>query len=79
MEAVGCDQCDNGYKGRTGIYQVMPFSEEMGRIIMEGGNALDVAKQAQAEGIADLRQSALIKVLAGKIDLAQANACTVAE
>ena len=79
MEAVGCDQCDNGYKGRTGIYQVMPFSEEMGKIIMEGGNAMNVAEQAQKEGIKDLRQSALIKVLAGKIDLAQANACTVSE
>jgi type IV pilus assembly protein PilB len=79
MEAVGCDQCDNGYKGRTGIYQVMPFSEEMGRIIMEGGNALDVANQAEKEGIADLRKSALRKVLDGKIDLAQANACTVGD
>ena len=79
MEAVGCDQCDNGYKGRTGIYQVMPFSEEMGRIIMEGGNAMQVADQAQKEGIKDLRQSALKKVLAGKIDLAQANACTVGD
>jgi type IV pilus assembly protein PilB len=79
MEAVGCDQCDNGYKGRTGIYQVMPFSEEMGRIIMEGGNAMDIAKQAEKEGIADLRKSALRKVLAGKIDLAQANACTVGD
>jgi type IV pilus assembly protein PilB len=79
MEAVGCDQCDGGYKGRTGIYQVMPFSEEMGRIIMEGGNALDVANQAAKEGINDLRASALVKVLAGKIDLAQANACTVAD
>jgi type IV pilus assembly protein PilB len=79
MEAVGCDQCDNGYKGRTGIYQVMPFSEEMGRIIMEGGNAMDIAKQSEKEGIKDLRQSALRKVLAGKIDLAQANACTVAD
>jgi len=79
MEAVGCDQCDNGYKGRTGIYQVMPFSEEMGRIIMEGGNAMDIAKQAEKEGVADLRKSALRKVLAGKIDLAQANACTVGD
>jgi type IV pilus assembly protein PilB len=79
MKAVGCDQCDHGYKGRTGIYQVMPFSEEMGRIIMEGGNAMDIAKQAQKEGIKDLRQSALKKVRDGKIDLAQANACTVAE
>jgi type IV pilus assembly protein PilB len=79
MEAVGCDQCDNGYKGRTGIYQVMPFSEEMGRIIMEGGNAMDIAKQADKEGIADLRKSALRKVRDGKIDLAQANACTVGD
>ena len=79
MEAVGCDQCDNGYKGRTGIYQVMPFSEEMGRIIMEGGNAMDIAKQAEKEGVADLRKSALRKVMAGKIDLAQANACTVGD
>jgi type IV pilus assembly protein PilB len=79
MEAVGCDQCDNGYKGRTGIYQVMPFSEEMGRIIMEGGNAMDIAKQADKEGVPDLRKSALRKVMSGKIDLAQANACTVGD
>ena len=79
MQAVGCDQCDNGYKGRTGIYQVMPFSEEMGRIIMEGGNAMQIAEQAQKEGVKDLRQSALKKVMDGKIDLAQANACTVGD
>jgi type IV pilus assembly protein PilB len=79
MKAVGCDQCDHGYKGRTGIYQVMPFTEEMGRILMEGGNAMQIADQAQKEGILDLRQSALKKVKDGKIDLAQANACTGAE
>ncbi|MEQ1439895.1 type IV-A pilus assembly ATPase PilB [Fontimonas sp. SYSU GA230001] len=80
FEAVGCDQCDNsGYKGRTGIYQVMPFSEAMGRIIMEGGNAIDIADQAQKEGIKDLRQSALLKVRNGIIDLVQANACTVGD
>lgn len=80
MEAVGCDQCDNtGYKGRTGIYQVMPFSDEMGRILMEGGNAMDIATQAQKEGVKDLRQSALKKVRDGHIDLAQANACTVGD
>jgi type IV pilus assembly protein PilB len=78
-EAVGCDQCDNGYKGRTGIYQVMPFTEAMGRILMEGGNAMDIADQAQKEGIKDLRQSALKKVRDGHIDLAQANACTMGE
>ena len=78
-EAVGCDQCDNGYKGRTGIYQVMPFSDAMGRIIMEGGNAIDIADQAKKEGIKDLRQSALKKVKDGLIDLAQANACTTGD
>jgi type IV pilus assembly protein PilB len=79
MKAVGCDQCDNGYKGRTGIYQVMPFTEEMGRILMEGGNAMQIADQAQKEGIKDLRQSALKKVKDGKLDLAQANACTAGD
>jgi type IV pilus assembly protein PilB len=79
FEAVGCDQCDKGYKGRTGIYQVMPFSPEMGKILMDGGNALDIADQAQKEGIKDLRQSALKKVRDGHIDLAQANACTAGD
>ena len=80
MEAVGCDQCENsGYKGRTGIYQVMPFSDAMGRIIMEGGNSRDITEQAQIEGIANLRQSALRKVRSGAIDLRQANACTVGD
>ncbi|WP_202922454.1 type IV-A pilus assembly ATPase PilB [Sinimarinibacterium sp. NLF-5-8] len=80
MEAVGCDQCGgSGYKGRTGIYQVMPFSDAMGRIIMEGGNAIDIAEQAQKEGIQDLRQSALAKVAAGVIDLTQANAVTMGD
>lgn len=80
FEAVGCDQCDHsGYKGRTGIYQVMPFSGDMGRIIMEGGSALEIAEQAEREGIADLRKSALRKVRSGAIDLLQANACTVGD
>ncbi len=79
-EAVGCDQCENtGYKGRTGIYQVMPFSDAMGRIIMEGGNAIEIADQALKEGTKDLRQSALKKVRDGAIDLLQANACTMGE
>ena len=79
MEAVGCDQCDKGYKGRTGIYQVMPFSEAMGRIVMEGGNAMDIADQAGKEGIKNLRESALKKVLDGHIDLLEANRCTVSD
>ncbi|WP_051361967.1 type IV-A pilus assembly ATPase PilB [Solimonas soli] len=78
-EAVGCDQCDGGYKGRTGIYQVMPFSPAMGQIIMEGGSAIELARQAAQEGVADLRASALRKVRNGVIDLLQANACTVGD
>jgi type IV pilus assembly protein PilB len=62
---VGCDNCTSGYKGRVGIYQVMPVSEEMGRIIMEGGNSLELEKQAKLEGVADLRESGLKKVAAG--------------
>jgi type IV pilus assembly protein PilB len=77
FQAVGCDDCTNGYKGRTGIYQVMPVSDAMGRIIMEGGNAIEIADQARKEGIADLRESALKKVLDGMIDLVEANRVTV--
>jgi type IV pilus assembly protein PilB len=75
--AKGCDQCNDGYKGRTGIYQVMPVTDAIARAIMEGGNAINIADQAQKEGIADLRQSALKKVLAGAIDLTEANRVTV--
>ncbi len=75
-KAVGCDQCDGGYKGRVGIYQVMPVSEEIGRIIMEGGNAMDIADQAKREGIADLRESALKKVIAGVTSLEEINRVT---
>ena len=57
---VGCELCKNtGYKGRVGIYQVMPISEEMERIIMKNGTAIDLADQAQREGVKDLRQSGL--------------------
>ena len=63
--AVGCSSCNNGYKGRVGIYQVMPISEAIQRIILSEGTALDIAKQAETEGIRDLRQSGLIKVRSG--------------
>jgi len=75
-KAVGCDQCTNGYKGRVGIYQVMPISEAMGRIIMEGGNAMNLADQAKAEGIADLRESGLKKVKDGVTSLEEVNRVT---
>jgi type IV pilus assembly protein PilB len=64
--AVGCDRCKgSGYKGRTGIYQVMPITDEMRRVIMRGGNALEIADQARLEGVRDLRQSGLAKVRQG--------------
>jgi len=73
---VGCDQCNGGYKGRVGIYQVMPVSETMGRIIMEGGNAMQLADQAKKEGVADLRESGLKKVKDGVTSLDEINRVT---
>lgn len=73
FKAVGCDSCTLGYKGRVGIYQVMPISEAMGRIIMEGGNAMTLADQAEKEGIDDLRKSGLKKVAAGMTSLEELN------
>jgi type IV pilus assembly protein PilB len=75
-KAVGCDQCSDGYKGRVGIYQVMKLSEEMGQIIMNNGNALDLAQQAQKEGVNDLRQSGLLKVIQGITSLEEVNRVT---
>ncbi len=70
---IGCDQCNGGYKGRVGIYQVMPISEEMGKIIMAGGNSLQIAEQAGKEGIADLRKSGLRKARNGLTSLEEIN------
>jgi type IV pilus assembly protein PilB len=75
-EPVGCDKCTNGYKGRVGVYQVMKFSKEMGQILMEGGNALDIAKQAEKEGVNDLHRSALLKVMQGVTSLAEVSRVT---
>ena len=74
---VGCDICKNtGYKGRVGIYEVMPISDEMQRIIMKNGTAIDIADQAKIEGVADLRQSGLRKVKAGLTSLEEVESCT---
>ena len=75
-EAVGCDECTNGYKGRTGIYQVMPMTDEIATIVLEGGNALQIAEAAQRSGVRDLRQSALRKVKQGVTSLAEINRVT---
>jgi type IV pilus assembly protein PilB len=74
---VGCTQCTDGYKGRTGIYEVMPVSEEIGRIIMAGGSALEIKEQAAREGVWSLRQSALKKVKDGLTSLEEINRVTV--
>ncbi len=73
---VGCERCTKGYKGRVGIFQVMPVSEAMGRLIMEGRNSLDIADQAAKEGIRDLRASGLRKVKAGVTSLEEINRVT---
>ena len=74
---VGCELCKGtGYKGRLGIYQVMPISEEMTRIILKNGTAMDVADQAAREGIRDLRHSGLLKVKAGTTSLEEIEAVT---
>ncbi|WP_313179481.1 type IV-A pilus assembly ATPase PilB [Stenotrophomonas sp.] len=75
-EAVGCDECTEGYKGRTGIYQVMPMTDEISTIILAGGNALQIAEAAQAIKVNDLRQSALKKAAAGVTSLAEINRVT---
>ena len=69
FRAVGCSMCNNGYKGRVGIYQVMPITEEIQRIILASGMAQDIAAQAQREGVRDLRQSGLLKVRSGMTTL----------
>ena len=73
FKAAGCDNCTDGYKGRLGIYQVMPVTEAVGRIIMEGGNAMQIADQAEKEGVFDLRRSGLIKVASGITSLEEIN------
>ena len=76
-KAVGCDACAEGYKGRVGIYQVMPVTEDMGKIIMAEGSAYDIADQAQKEGINDIRQSALLKAIQGVTSLTEINRVTM--
>ena len=73
----GCDACNGrGYKGRVGIYQVMPITEEMSRIIMKNGTAHDIADQARREGVRDLRQSGLLKIKQGLTSREEVEACT---
>ncbi|SHE23689.1 Type IV fimbrial assembly, ATPase PilB [methanotrophic endosymbiont of Bathymodiolus puteoserpentis (Logatchev)] len=65
FKAVGCDKCNDGYKGRVGIYQVMPITDAMRARILEGCNAMQLGEQAQADGVNDLRRSGLLKIIQG--------------
>jgi type IV pilus assembly protein PilB len=73
---VGCPECNEGYRGRTGIFEAMPITDDIAKIILEEGNAISIASQARKEGILDLRQSALNKVAAGLTDLIEINRVT---
>jgi type IV pilus assembly protein PilB len=76
FDAVGCSGCNEGYKGRTGIYEVMPLTEDIAKIILSDGGAIQIADQARNEGIRDLRASALLKVKNGSLCLAEINRVT---
>jgi type IV pilus assembly protein PilB len=76
-KAVGCSQCTDGYKGRMGLYQVMPVTDTIGRIIMEGGGSMDVGDQAAKDGIWNLRRSGLEKVKSGLTSLEEINSVTI--
>ena len=74
--AKGCNLCNEGYKGRTGVFQVMPVTEDIEQIILSGGTALEIERQSKKEGINDLRRSALNKVKSGAISLVEMNRVT---
>jgi len=76
FKAVGCDNCIDGYKGRLGIYEVVPINASMSRIIMDDGNSMQIAEQARKEGFNNLRESALLKVAQGLTSLDEANRLT---
>ncbi len=74
--AVGCSSCNSGYKGRVGLYQVMPITESIQRIILAEGSSMDIAEQAKADGVRDLRQFGLVKVRLGVTTLEEVLAAT---
>ena len=76
FRAVGCSACNGGYKGRVGLYQVMPITEAQQRIILAEGTAVDIADQSRKDGVRDLRQSGLIKVRAGVTTLEEITTAT---
>jgi type IV pilus assembly protein PilB len=77
MGAKGCSACTDGYKGPRRHLPVMPVTEALGRIIMEGGNAIDIADQAAKEGVWDLRRAGLEKVKQGMTSIEEVNSVTI--
>jgi type IV pilus assembly protein PilB len=71
FETVGCSHCNEGYKGRIGIFEIIPITEPIARIILEGGNSMQIAEEARAEGYPDLRNAGLLKVAKGATSLAE--------
>ena len=76
-KAVGCNQCSNGYRGRIGLFEVLPMTKDLGRMIMSGGTSLDLLKQAQMEGMITVYQSGLVKIREGITSIEEVNRVTV--
>lgn len=76
-KAIGCQDCNNGYRGRVGLFEVMPMSKALGQIIMTGGNSLDILKQAQLEGMLTIYQSGLVKIKEGVTTIEEVSRVTV--
>lgn len=76
FEPVGCNECREGYKGRVGIYEVMKVTPEISRIIMEDGNAIEIAEASARAGFNNLRRSGLLKVMQGVTSLQEVNRVT---
>jgi type IV pilus assembly protein PilB len=75
-KAVGCSQCTNGYRGRVGLFEVLPMTKALGQLIMSGGNSLDILKVAQSEGMLTIYQSGLEKVKEGITSIEEVNRVT---
>ena len=75
-KAVGCDVCNDGYKGRVGVYEVVRVTPSIAQLILAQGNAMEISKQARLEGFPDLHQSALVKVLKGMTSLEEVSRVT---
>jgi type IV pilus assembly protein PilB len=76
-KSVGCNQCTNGYRGRVGLFEVLPMTKTLGQLIMSGGNSLEILKIAQSEGMLTIFESGLEKVRQGITTIEEVNRVTV--